>query len=292
MDDKTIAHYTILNNIIKDYQGKNKIALDSITSSLMDNFSTYLSETRGYSESTAKRMIGRFKFFCARAEEANLNVNKNYKERVFVKQQEIGYKEPYLNIEEITKVFQLEINDPELDSIRDNFIIGLWTGRRVSDFLHRLKFEDINNGIIEIKTLKTGHNVAIPLHPQVIYTLHKRSGKLPDKVSEQQFNRKLKEICKLCDINEIMVGGKLFTEIDSQSKKEVTRKKIGKYPKYELVSSHICRRSFATNLLGNIPNSVIMDIAGWKSEKQMLSYNKKKHRVSTDSKAILGRTKH
>ncbi len=71
MDDKTIAHFTILNNIIKDYEGNNKIALDKITSALMDSFSTYLSETRGYAENTAKRMIDRFKFLCARAEEVN-----------------------------------------------------------------------------------------------------------------------------------------------------------------------------------------------------------------------------
>ncbi|WP_430611577.1 tyrosine-type recombinase/integrase [Flavobacterium sp. JP2137] len=274
MDDKTIAHYTILNNILKDYQGKNKIALDSVTAALMDDFSAYLSEIKGYSESTTKRMISRLKFFCARAEEANLNVNKNYKERVFVKEREIEFKEPYLNVSEITKIFQLEIKDPVVDAIRDNFIIGLWTGLRISDFLTKLDISNIGHDIIEIQTTKTGHKVAIPIHSQVLYTLQKRNGSLPPKVLEQHFNREIKLICKECEINAEMLGGKTTIFIDPITKKEVKRKKVGVFKKYELVTSHICRRSFATNLFTQVPNSVIMAVAGWKSEKQMLDYNK------------------
>ncbi|MCP1996691.1 tyrosine-type recombinase/integrase [Flavobacterium sp. HSC-61S13] len=273
MDSKTIRHYIILNNILKEFEGKNKIKLTEVTSKSMDDLSIYLS-TRNYSESTIKRMIVRMKFFCARAEETNLVVNKNYKERVFVKEREVEFKEPYLNVSEITKIFQLEIKDPVIDAIRDNFIIGLWTGLRISDFLTKLDISNIGNDIIEIQTTKTGHKVAIPIHAQVLYTLQKRNGNLPPKVLEQHFNREIKLICKECKINEEMLGGKTTISIDPTTKKEVKRKKVDVFKKYELVTSHICRRSFATNLFGEVPNSVIMAVAGWKSEKQMLDYNK------------------
>ena len=57
-------------------------------------------------------------------------------------------------------------------------------------------------------------------------------------------------------------------------------KVYGKYPKYELITSHICRRSFCTNLFGKVPNQVIMDVQGWKSESQMYDYNQQTNRES------------
>jgi integrase len=47
-----------------------------------------------------------------------------------------------------------------------------------------------------------------------------------------------------------------------------------KYPKYELVSSHVCRRSFATKLYRKIDTLTIMKITGHKTEKQFLEYIK------------------
>lgn len=57
--------------------------------------------------------------------------------------------------------------------------------------------------------------------------------------------------------------------------KGTTRKVSGTYPKYELMTSHICRRSFATNLYGHIPTPVIMAITGHSTETMFLNYIKK-----------------
>jgi hypothetical protein len=59
--------------------------------------------------------------------------------------------------------------------------------------------------------------------------------------------------------------GKLFNP-------KVKRNKVDNYKKYLLVSSHICKRSFDTNLYGVIPNSVIQNVGGWATEKMMLHY--------------------
>ena len=56
--------------------------------------------------------------------------------------------------------------------------------------------------------------------------------------------------------------------------KETNRKILGTFPKFELVTSHICRRSFASNLYGKIPNMTIMAITGHKTEVQFLKYIK------------------
>lgn len=49
---------------------------------------------------------------------------------------------------------------------------------------------------------------------------------------------------------------------------------MGSYPKYELVSSHICRRTFATLLYGKIDTLTIMKITGHQTERQFLGYIK------------------
>ena len=57
--------------------------------------------------------------------------------------------------------------------------------------------------------------------------------------------------------------------------KDTNRKEFKIYPKHELVTSHICRRSFATNLfLSGFDNSTIMKATGHQTEKQFLKYIK------------------
>ena len=50
------------------------------------------------------------------------------------------------------------------------------------------------------------------------------------------------------------------------------RKRTGNFEKWELVSSHIGRRSFATNNYGVIPTSALAYATGHKSEAMFLKY--------------------
>ena len=54
----------------------------------------------------------------------------------------------------------------------------------------------------------------------------------------------------------------------------IHRKVMGIYPKHELVSSHICRRTFATLLYGEVDTMTIMKITGHQTERQFLGYIK------------------
>jgi integrase len=50
------------------------------------------------------------------------------------------------------------------------------------------------------------------------------------------------------------------------------RKEHGRFAKWELVSFHIGRRSFAKNHFGKIPTPIIMAATGHKSESSFLKY--------------------
>jgi integrase len=118
--------------------------------------------------------------------------------------------------------------------------------------------------------MKTKTFVNIPIHWQVKSILEKRNGRLPEKISEQKFNDNIKILARIVGIDDLMVGG--VVKVDKKTK--VKRKVIGTYKKWELITSHVGRRSFCTNLFGKVDDSVIMSVAGWKSKDQMYAYNK------------------
>lgn len=262
MSEQERSKYIKFISIVRDFDKEiNFRSLDNIT---ITDFVNYL-VGENYAQKTIKRHIGRFKFFCNRAEENEIKINSAYKTRVYIpKEKEI--KEPYLNPEEIERIFKHKFTDNNLNNIRDNLIIAVWTGLRISDF-NSLNTDNFIDDFIEVKTKKTGTWVTIPVHPMVKNILIKRNGKLPSKVSDQKFNIDVKTVCRLAGIKEVMEG-RIYDKVKK-------RKVVGFYEKYKLVSSHIGRRSFATNLFGKISNSVIMSVCGWSSETMMLNYIKK-----------------
>jgi integrase len=50
------------------------------------------------------------------------------------------------------------------------------------------------------------------------------------------------------------------------------RKEIINAPKYELITSHTMRRSFATNYFGKIETPLLMNITGHSKESTFLTY--------------------
>lgn len=86
----------------------------------------------------------------------------------------------------------------------------------------------------------------------------------------------IKVVAEKAGITDEVEGAKIKEIKVKKNGKEskIHRKKFGKYPKHELVTSHICRRSFATNLYGKIDTLTIMKITGHQTEKQFLDYIK------------------
>lgn len=271
MSKRDIGQYNLFLNYLNDFEKEEniKIKFKDVNNEIINKFSAFMI-SRNYRSQHIKRMIGRLKFFCFRADEENIEVNKNFKQRVFVPKNE-DIKEAFLNTKEIEKIYQHDFSDNEsLDNVRDNLIISVWTGLRVSDFMGKLKIDNFIDGFIEITTQKTSTPVTIPIHPMVRDILIKRNGQLPRKITDVNYNKYVKEVCKLAGLTNIMKGN-LF---DSKT----NRKVIGDFAKYKLVSSHIGRRSFATNHFGKISNQVIMKVCGWSKEEMMLKYIKKSNR--------------
>jgi len=175
----------------------------------------------------------------------------------------------YLTIDELYKLWKLDLtHEPRDETARDLFLIGAFTGLRVSDY-NNIKAENLTqiNGVemIKIKTKKTNKEVAIPLHPIVKEILQKNNGNPPQRIPDQKINELIKDVSESAGIDEIS-----YTTI-TRGGKEITKKQY----KFELVKTHTARRSFCTNAyLNDISTLDIMAISGHTSEKTFLNYIK------------------
>ena len=90
---------------------------------------------------------------------------------------------------------------------------------------------------------------------------------MPTPICESVFNKLIKEICRSVGFNDVAEG--------SLMNSTTRRKERGMFEKWQLISSHTCRRSFATNLyLMNFPTLSIMKITGHTTEASFLKYIK------------------
>ena len=99
---------------------------------------------------------------------------------------------------------------------------------------------------------------------------------LPHKISTQKYNDYIKLICKEVGLNEMIEGAK-SVDVNNKDKTKPKKPKIFRkeksiYKKWELVSTHIGRRSFATNHYGKLPTPVLMSATGHTTEKMFLNY--------------------
>ncbi len=122
--------------------------------------------------------------------------------------------------------------------------------------------------VIELRQQKTGKNVTIPVLEKTKQILEDG---LPYPISIQKFNFHIKDVCELAEINDLIKGSKI--EVTEKGKGNKQKRKIdGNYSKFELIGSHVCRRSFATNLYGILPTALIMQITAHSTEKMLLNY--------------------
>ena len=172
----------------------------------------------------------------------------------------------YLNEKELAAIYKLDLSDDlELEQIRDVFIVGCFTGLRYSD-LSTLNSEHIDsiNGNINIKQRKVHKAVVIPLIDYVPDILKKYDYELP-KVSSYRFNERVKELGKKI---------KLYQKVEVVLKKGNVRV-TEVLDKWEMISSHTCRRSFCTNMyLSGFPAEELKRISGHKSPAAFMRYIK------------------
>jgi integrase len=265
MAPKTIFQFENLKRHLENYQKakKIKIEFDKIDLTFYNDFVEYLTTKLKLAPNTIGKLITNLKVFLREAFDEGITTNNIFANRRFRSNSSLA-DTIYLTPTEIKEISNLELKtNLKLDRVRDMFIIGCYTGLRFSDIVN-IRPEHINDGMIEITQVKTKEKVAIPVTKEVERLLSKYNNSL-HKISNQKFNDYLYDVVKKCEGLEIEVTKKTI-----QGGKQIVIKK----PKYEFVSSHTARRSFATNeyMAKGLSVHDIMSITGHKTEKSFYKY--------------------
>ena len=237
--------------------------------------------SQGYPMGTIKDNLGRLKAVCNYAESRGVVISNQ------VKNLTKGVKKHttenvYLNLEDLSKISALKGLEKDIDVARDWLIISCYIGQRSVSLLKLTKKDiDISTQSITIQQVKTKAYVTIPILPQVKSILDKYNGDFPPRLREadhynyDHYNRNIKEVCRLAGIDEVCKG--------RVNKHKGSKSKVVKAPKWELVTSHIGRRSFATNFYGKMNLQSIMSVTGHKTESSFLTYINKSRVVDVDA---------
>lgn len=256
----TISH-------IKKYQKfkKKTFHLFDVDNNFLESFITFLKEKEGYANSTINKDVSRIIQICKTSKLKGMEVNDS----IFIAQYTIEKPERTfvtLTEEELNLIQNYEGTN-YLENVRDWLIIGCWTGCRIGDLL-KLTLENVINredgsSIIRYTQSKTRKSVDVFVHP-IVNKIIKRLNGFPRPISDVKFNQYIKELCKRVEINNEIMGEKMNPK--------TLRKEKGTFPKYELITSHICRRSYATNHYHKLSNKIIMKVTGHATERQFLDY--------------------
>ena len=261
--------YNSLKNMLTEYQNKKTFKVKDVNVKFAKDFLKYLLNTKNYHKSYALKKIADLKTVCNDASFYGIETSTQLKkiDSTKIKNENILYLSP----KELKQIEDASLLSESLKNGRKWLMLGCNIGQRGGDLLqlNESNFKTINGlEVIQLKQQKTDKNVTIPVLAKTKEII--KSG-LPYKISIQQFNIQIKEICKLAEINELIKDSKITVTEKGKGNKE-KRKVIGIYQKWELMASHVCRRSFCTNLYGTLPTPLIMSISAHSSEKTLLNY--------------------
>lgn len=266
----TLAKVGVNKNLLIKFKKdkKHSLSIKDVNNQFKIDFETYCLG-KGYAPNTIARALRFIKTLCRHAQNNGLEVSyqlNNIKPK-YEKTESI-----YLTFEELEQIEKTSDLPEYLENAKDWLIISAYLGQRISDFLNftsdMIRYED-GNPLLEFTQKKTGKLMTIPVHHKVIEILNKRNGQFPRRISDVNYNLYIKEVCKRAGLTQMVKGSK---KIETAPNSKQYRKETGMYQKWELVTSHIGRRSFATNFYGKIPTTYLIYITGHSTEQMFLTY--------------------
>lgn len=248
-DPKTIISYQNTFKQLKGYEKRYSVKLewDIIDEKFYSNFYIYLHIEGGYTShpnglklNTFNKAIKNLVHFLNEAIiRGHHNVLK-FKNRSFKQIPEQVHK-IYLTQEELDRMLELDLSEGSmLCLVRDLFVCCCNLGLRYTD-LANVRSEHIKTidglKVLDIITQKTNSRAIIPINSVVESILIKYNYTFRKCPTNPHFNRLIKEIGQMAEINE-----------EVEIKKSIEGKVTSTiFKKYQLITLHSCRRTFVTN---------------------------------------------
>lgn len=258
----TYKRYMVFFNLIRRFEGfsMNRFSIEDINMNFINDFVLY-GKNETYSENTIYRTISFIKTILNFVEKKNIKtclseieIRKRLPQREMVTLSEF----------EIKQIINTMV-PPNLQAAKDWLLISCYMGQRISDFMKFKKEQliEINGRLcISFTQQKTKKEILLPLHPVVINILQKNKNNFPKALDIQLYNSQIKQIALIAQIKQQVKTNKRIKHRAENLFVE----------KWEAITSHIGRRSFATNFYGKVPTPLLMDATGHSTERMFLRY--------------------
>lgn len=293
-DNNTIKQYGNMLGVVKRFSQHfkektgNKLVWDSFSKRVTaDMYMKYL-KGYGYSVSSRNKYVSAMQVIIrfARLDGLHQHNGDTLLYQIPEKNDEMKRK-IYLTDDEIQALYDMKL-DPgsTYDKVRDIFLVGCYTGQRISDYgrISKDNFITTTRGknVVSLRQVKTGTDIIVPiLNDNLLTIVNKYDGYLP-KVADQVVNRYIKEILEILSedvpslkeyFSTILTMEERKAESDGKIEYERESGKVIK-PKYELVSSHTARRSCLTNLYKTheFTDEQLMSVSGHKDKQTFYIY--------------------
>lgn len=260
--DSTYKRYMVFFNLIRRFEGfiKKNIFIDQVNADFVRDFMIFGREEL-YSENTLYRTIHFVKTILNFAEKKGI---RTHIREIEVRRDKNKHEIVTLSEAEIKKIKEAEI-PKELEEARDWLIISCYTGQRYSDFINfssNMMLEIKGKHCIRFIQQKTKKEITLPLHPAVINIIKQSRNAFPKKIELHDYNEKIRKIALTAGIHNTV---KVRKRIGYRSMDILTEK-------WKAITSHIGRRSFATNFYSKIPTSLLIAATGHSTENMFLKY--------------------
>jgi integrase len=270
----SLSVYRALKNHLQAFQTekRKKISFDTIDYSFFQEFQSFLIAERKLNNTTVAKQLSTIKTFLNYARIQGIPVSNAYKDFKIKKE---TLEVIALTASEFEKLFYLDLTgNDKLSKVRDVFCFSCVTGLRYSD-LYQLKREHIKGDELRITVKKTKEPLSIPLTPysQLILDRYSSQHRPLPVISNQKLNEYVKELCKKAEIDEAIE----IVRFRGTKREAVT------YPKYELISVHTGRKTFATlSLEKGMSAEEVMTITGhldYRSFKRYVKVTEQRKKV-------------
>lgn len=282
ISEKTVQHYKHLRRYVNEYMAMKHIdglQFGDLNRAFYDEYISFL-YTRGLQKNTIGNHI---KMIKAVIRSQSMRIQSLAEEFLRCEKPQEKSDNIALTEKEIELITNLEIEDEHLRTIRNLFVLMCWTGVRYSDLkqLTAVNIKTADNGVrfFMFETKKTEEPAVIKILPEAQQILDRYdSGKsMPKIVTNQKFNDGIKAIMKAAyEANlESSLGEHETVSYTAALENGRAGKKRETYQRWQMVSCHTARRSFATNmkLRGN-DSDVIRAATGHTTTKSLDRYIK------------------
>jgi integrase len=261
----TITKYTTVKNFLSQFHDFTKypIRFDTINQRFEEKFMDYAYEERKTLNNYYGKLISIIKTFMNWSFERGYHNNIEFKK---LKRIENEIEVIFLEKDELFKLYKHDFENERLNKSRDFFCFGCFTGLRHSD-INNIDQANIYDDFIQLTLIKTktiNHRVELNIFSKAILEKYKGTIYEPlPKISSQKLNKNIQDCCEIIKLDN-----------DVTITRHIGSKRITKtFKKYELISSHIARKTFVTNsLLFGMNERVLREMTHHKDEKSFKRY--------------------